>query len=436
EHMIAAGAWDWGWLIMLGIEILLFATFFLLYQTLFDDTVEDEEYETPQWFFGILMFSSAIFAVESALRFYLMYVSLSLQHEYWQAPRSTHMYYGPYMIAALGSAVIAVVYLFVAVLGGITQFYPIVDIDIVLKQKRNRWFTNNGIRGVNLVAPVDQNAVEGVQAVHRHPPDTEGPPCVCGEVNTYSSSESGSESGDGEGVVVDVEGYLSLHGVVANVVEDVEVEGERECVVEKERVTGSERDVEVEGEREREGEEDEDRPWCWLDTLSQRQAREREAREREERERERPGHMDLELEALLELEMDIEELEARFGPDMARPYHMAGAMREAVGLTGDIQRNGIRDGSPSSSSSRSASPIPGNAADMAARIGRPSISQQELRGARRQLRRDVDTDDSSGASGSERERERERREEEMLRVVEGLASDEDSWTSSEDSSSF
>ncbi|GIQ84327.1 hypothetical protein KIPB_005799 [Kipferlia bialata] len=71
----------------------------------------------PQVIYWMTLSSALKFIIEGSVRFYLMYLSLSLEHEYWQAPRSTHMYYGPYIVAATGNYILAVIWSFLAVMG-------------------------------------------------------------------------------------------------------------------------------------------------------------------------------------------------------------------------------------------------------------------------------------------------------------------------------
>ncbi|GIQ87033.1 hypothetical protein KIPB_008993, partial [Kipferlia bialata] len=224
EHMIAAGAWDWGWLIMLGVEGGLVLVN-ICYHFAFCNTIESEEYNRPHWFFGILMVSSALFALDSALRFYMMYVSLSMEHEYWQAPKTTHMYYGLYMIAALGSACLSVVWLGMAVMGGIVQLYPIYDIERIIDRKREGFFQLHGAPVQEENDPGEPNAVvdgnvpdvdnnrleQRVQALckqregdkHNSPlPMDVSPSSMPRVVNTCEPSESEDEVEDG----VDMDG--------------------------------------------------------------------------------------------------------------------------------------------------------------------------------------------------------------------------------------
>ncbi|GIQ90280.1 hypothetical protein KIPB_013015, partial [Kipferlia bialata] len=137
---IAAGAWDWGWLIMLGLEIALIVT--MLHFDLLCNLIERGYPEKRQFYFMALLSCSVLFAAESALRFYLVYITLSMQHEYWQAPRSTHMYYGPYFAAALLSACVSVVWLGSAVIGEILQIYPLRTERF--EQKRVQFFDRHG----------------------------------------------------------------------------------------------------------------------------------------------------------------------------------------------------------------------------------------------------------------------------------------------------
>ncbi|GIQ86891.1 hypothetical protein KIPB_008822 [Kipferlia bialata] len=353
------------------------------------------------------MLSSALFAIEAALRFFMMYVSLSLQHEYWQAPRSTHMYYGPYMIAALGCAVLSVCFLFVAVLGGITQFYPVMDIEHTLQHKRDRWFNNHGINELDLNAPVVLNAVEGQRPVpgdeerqerlvesiriqnqsDRHVPKGTAAlhlgvavASIPRVVNTYSSSESSSDISRGEGEerergregerVVDVEGVGvvveepslgetrhvrgvsrgmggSLHSSIANIVEEEEEEEEGERETERE-------DPNVEAE----GREHVARDTAAPPILRSRSPSPRRSRSPPPIDREARRARILALQESLHFDDDMNE---RLGPVLAATLRRRVELRVAE-VDREMERGGRERererGEDSSSSSRSHSPLP------------------------------------------------------------------------------
>ncbi|GIQ82692.1 hypothetical protein KIPB_003872 [Kipferlia bialata] len=173
---------------MLGLEIALIVTFF--YESYFSEAVEDGNPDRRQYYFGMLSLASVLFAAESALRFYLMYVSLSMEHEYWQAPRSTHMYYGPYVIAALGGACLAVVWLCYTVLGGILHVYP--EESGRLSSKRAQYFDRHGMARH---APGVCNAVAlEAPPVHTSPPISSCKESLPGIINVCTSSDDDNAS--------------------------------------------------------------------------------------------------------------------------------------------------------------------------------------------------------------------------------------------------
>ncbi|GIQ82671.1 hypothetical protein KIPB_003847 [Kipferlia bialata] len=143
EHMIVSDSWDWGWLILLGLDALLLLPLYFLHFAL-QRFLNEQRYSKQYAFFAVQLLGSLKFILEAGLRLALMHVSLTLDTEYWQAPRTTHMYYGPYLVAILVESCLGVVWLMCSVLG-IVNKWPLFSgpgIDRVLSSKHRAFFAD------------------------------------------------------------------------------------------------------------------------------------------------------------------------------------------------------------------------------------------------------------------------------------------------------
>ncbi|GIQ90307.1 hypothetical protein KIPB_013049, partial [Kipferlia bialata] len=149
EHMIAASKWDWGWLKVLLAECILIAPTSATGSRY--RPMNHGRYSKPYYLFWLLVGTGSVkFLVECVVRFYVLWWSLSKQYLYHEAPRSTHMFYGPYLVAAIGSGILCIGWLGWAILAGIMHVFPWGEDNSAathIREKRTQFFNEHGVAG-------------------------------------------------------------------------------------------------------------------------------------------------------------------------------------------------------------------------------------------------------------------------------------------------
>ncbi|GIQ85944.1 hypothetical protein KIPB_007703 [Kipferlia bialata] len=146
--MVSDNTWDWGYAYTLGAETVLGALG-AGYVIFFKKAITEGVPQTRVYFFVVILLGAVLFMSEAASRLFMIWYCLNEHDSYYMSPKSTHMYYGLYLVAALGDAVLGYVWLVVAVLGGVMHWYPYGVGD--LTRKRREYFdTDHTIAAVQL----------------------------------------------------------------------------------------------------------------------------------------------------------------------------------------------------------------------------------------------------------------------------------------------
>ncbi|GIQ85296.1 hypothetical protein KIPB_006937 [Kipferlia bialata] len=215
EHMIAASRWDWGLVIVLVAEGVLIVPMLLYAKTALKLNLL--RYSKPSYMLRHMFGGAVIHLLECTIRFLALWVSLSRQYLYHEAPRSTHMFYGPYLVAALGSGVLCLGWLGWGVWGGLLQKYPWGPNSTLAHNvsfKRTQYFNEHGV-------PREQGVGVGANAIDP-PPVLEGGRDMANDMDDVPFEPTLPKTGcntapsdsDAEGVCMDgVAGQMTIEQI-------------------------------------------------------------------------------------------------------------------------------------------------------------------------------------------------------------------------------